>query len=127
MSDKLKILQQRHIDWINIVNRGDAEAYAGLLTEDAVWFPPGSDPIEGREAFKEWLGPFLSRYNYDFSIGNERFRVMVDRAITKGKFTSLMTPKEGGEPMQHIGTFIVLWHREGDDWYIERYIDDTDL
>lgn len=127
MKDKSETLQQRHKEWIDIVNRGDAEVYAGLLTEDAVWFPPEGDPFKGRTAFKEWLSPFISRFDYDFSITEERFRIMGDRAISRGKFTSVMIPKEGGEPMQHSGTFTVLWWREGEEWYIDRYIDDTDM
>lgn len=123
----MKTLQQRHKEWIDIVNRGDAEAYAGMLAEDAVWFPPEGDPIEGREAFKEWLAPFIGQFEYDFSIAGERFRIMGDRAISSGKFISVMTPKKGGEPMQHGGTFIILWYRKRDEWYIERYIDDTDM
>lgn len=127
MQDDLNTLQQRHKEWIDIVKRGDAEAYAGLLTEDAVWFPPTGKPLAGRKAFREWLSPFFNRYEYDFSITNEWFRIAGDRAIEKGKFTSVMNSKKGSEQMKHSGTFTVLWRREGDEWYIERYIDDTDM
>lgn len=119
MKDKLESLQHCHKGWIDIVNRGDAKAYVGMLAEDAVWFPPEGEPIEGRTAFKEWLSPFFSRFNYDFSIADEQFRISGDRAVSKGKFTSIMTPKEGGEAMQHSGMFIVLWRREGEEWYME--------
>ncbi len=127
MKDKLDSFQKRHKEWIDIVNNGDAEAYAGLLTEDAVWFPPGGYPIEGRAAFKKWLDPFFGRFVYEFSVTNERIRITADRAVEKGEFTSLMTPKGGGEPMKHSGTFTVLWKWEGEGWNIERYIDDTDM
>lgn len=127
MKDKSESLQKRHKEWIDIVNRGDAEAYAGLLDEDAVWFPPSGDPIEGRVAFKEWLAPFFGRFDYDFSIADLRYRVSGNRAVSKGKFNSIMTLKEGGEPMQHSGSFTVLWYRVGEEWNIEHYIDDTDI
>lgn len=127
MKDELKSIQQRHKEWINIVNRGDAEAYAGLLAEDAVWFPPTGDPIVGRDAFSEWLSPFFSRFEYDFTITNERFRIAGDRAVEKGTFTSVMSPVVDGDPMEHSGTFTVLWRCERQQWYIERYIDDTDI
>lgn len=126
-NDKSESLQKRHKDWIDIVNRRDAEAYSWLLTDDAVWFPPTGDPIGGREAFKEWLTPFFDRFNYNFSIADLRYRVSGNRAVSKGKFTSIMTPKVGGEPMQHSGTFTVLWYRVGEEWNIEHYIDDTDM
>ncbi|MEX0647323.1 MAG: SgcJ/EcaC family oxidoreductase [Balneolaceae bacterium] len=127
MSKALKLLQQRHNEWIEIVNRCDLEGYVELLAEDGVWLPPGGKPVEGRDAFREWLEPFFSRFEYDFSITDARFRESGGRAISKGKFISVMTPKEGGDSMQHSGTFTVLWHRNGDEWYIDRYIDDTGL
>ena len=128
MKEDLKILQQRHREWIDIVHKGDAEAYSQLLTEDAVWFPPDSDPIVGREAFREWLSPFFNRFTYDFDIGNKRITASGGRAVEKAAFTSEMTPKKGGEPMRHSGTFIALWQRDQNGiWRIERYIDDTNI
>lgn len=127
MSNESKSLKQRHNEWIDIVNRGDVDAYAELLTEAAVWIPPSGEPIVGREAFREWLASFFSRFSYNFSITNKRLKIFNDRAIGKGEFTTEMIPKEGGKPMRHSGTFMVLWYREGEHWYIERYIDDTDL
>jgi ketosteroid isomerase-like protein len=99
-----------------------------LLTEDAVWFPPGSDPIVGRKAFREWLSPFFNKFLYEFDISNKRITTSGGRAVERAGFTSKMTPKEGGEPMRHSGTFIALWHRdESGIWRIERYIDDTNI
>ena len=71
---------------------------------------------------------FFGKFSYDFSINEQQFIVAGDWAFERAKFTSIMTPNSGGEPMTHSGTFTVLWYRDRDkDWYIERYIDDTNL
>jgi uncharacterized protein (TIGR02246 family) len=121
-------LKKQHYKWIDIVNNGDIDAYVNLLTENAVWIPPGQQPIIGRRAFKQWLAPFLGKYSYEFSITDERIKVAGDWALERGKFTSEMTPNSGGKSMKHSGSFTVLWKRGKDkEWYIDRYIDDSDL
>lgn len=121
-------LKERHREWIQVVNDGDIDAYTGILTEDAVWIPPGGEPIEGREAFKKWLTPFFNEFSYRFTITEERIKAAGGWALERAEFTSEMTSKKGGDSMIHSGTFTVLWTQKEDNrWYIERYIDDTDL
>lgn len=121
-------LEERHREWIQVVNGGDIDAYCEILTVDAVWIPPRSEPVEGREAFKNWLAPFVERYSYQFDLSDQRIHVAGNRAFERARFTSEMTPKSGGASMTHSGTFTALWMKEQDNnWYIERYIDDTNL
>lgn len=128
MQENLESLQQRRQEWIDSVNRGDVDAYSELLTEDAVWIPPGRDPVVGKQAFRAWLAPFFSQFTYDFSTDEERIRIAGDWAVERAHFTSDMSPKGGGEPMRHSGTYILLWRRdEGSRWCIERYIDDSEM
>lgn len=121
-------LEKQHQKWIDAVNNEDIDAYANIIAKDAVWIPPGQQPIIGREAFKQWLEPFFGRYSYNFSISEPQFIVSGDWAFERAKFTSKMTPISGGAPMTHSGTFTVLWCRcKNKNWRIERYIDDTIL
>lgn len=121
-------LKKQHEKWIDVVNNGDINAYTNLLAENAVWIPPGQQPIIGREAFKQWLSPFFGKFSYRFSISEEQIKVAGEWAFEKARFTSEMTPISGGEPMKHSGTFTVLWNQGQDKtWYIDRYVDDTDL
>ena len=121
-------LKERHEEWIEVVNQRDIEAYADLLSEKAVWIPPGQQPIIGRQAFKQWLDPFFNEYEYDFSITGEQFKIAGEWALERAEFTSRMTPLDGENTMEHSGSFTVIWHRESDErWYIDRYVDDTGL
>lgn len=121
-------LKQRHREWVDVVNRRDIDAYANLLSEKAVWIPPGQPPIVGRHAFKQWLTPFFNEFRYDFSITGEQFTIAGEWALERAEFISRMTPVDGGNTMEHSGSFTVIWHLESDDrWYIDRYVDDTGL
>lgn len=121
-------LRKRHREWIQVVKDGNVDGYCQILTENVVWMPPGSIPIEGRKAFQKWLTPFFNQFSYQFDINDIRLKVSGNRAIERAQFISTMTPKAGGDSMKHAGTFIALWVQMKDsNWYIERYIDDTDL
>lgn len=121
-------LRKQHEKWVKVVNDGNIDAYANLLTKDAIWIPPGQQPIIGREAFRQWLSPFFEKFSYEFSITEEQFIITGNWTYERAKFSSKMTPNSSGKPMTHSGTFAVFWHQNKDkNWYIERYIDDTDL
>lgn len=120
--------EHRRRQWEAVVNAGDLERYVDLVTTDLVWLPPGGAPILGRAAFREWLAPFLASFSYVFSTFDVRVRFAEGWAAEKAGFRSLMTPRSGGNPMAHQGTYAVLWRRDSDArWRIERYIDDTEL
>lgn len=127
MSDEIAAINKRRQEWIAVVNAGDVETYMSLLTSDVVWLPPDLHAISGRDAIRVWLQPFFDRFDYEFSLTDVRHRVAGKWAVEHGVFTSKMSPKLSGEPMEYSGRYIVLWRR-GDDgvWSIERYIDDTD-
>lgn len=116
-----------HRAWIDAVSGTDLDAYAEVVCEDLVWWPPGQDPVEGRAAFRDWLAPFFERFAYEFSVEDPVFRVAEGRAVEKAGFRSRMTPRAGGDAMVHAGRFIALWRRDEDGrWRIERYVDDTE-
>jgi len=126
MDHELEALNQRRQEWIAVVNAGAVDQYAALLTPDAVWLPPGHPAINGQATIHRWLHPFFATFRYQYTLAPERIRLAGNWAVEHGSFTSTITPKAGGERMQHHGRYIVLWRREPDDtWYIERYIDDT--
>jgi uncharacterized protein (TIGR02246 family) len=112
--------------WVDVVNAGDAERYSQLMTQDAVWIPPGQPPVQGREAIREWLEPLFSRYKYRFALRGSRVQLAGDWAVERGDFASRLTRKAGGDAQSRRGTYIVLWRQnESGEWRIERYIDDS--
>lgn len=117
-------LNQRRRKWIEVVNEGALDGYANLVTEDVVWLPPSGEPITTREGFRAWLKPFFEQYNYRFSVEPIQIRAFKDWCAEVGRFRSSLSAKDGGEPKEHSGTYLVLWRLDTDNiWRIERYVD----
>lgn len=114
----------RRATWIAAVNAGDADRYAALVTEDVVWVPPSHEPLQGREAFRAWLKPFVESYSYELELSPSASHESGPWAWERGAFRSRMQPRKGGDPHEHGGRYFVLWRRgEDGTWRIERYVD----
>lgn len=119
-------ISEKRQEWISAVNVGDVENYLSILSENIVWFPPSGQVIGGKEEFRNWVEPFFQNFDYKFSVSNTKIKIIENWAIERGKFTSKLTPKTGGEMMEHFGKYIIFWHREkGGEWKLERYVDDS--
>ncbi len=111
-------------EWVHTVNSGDLDRYTEMLTQDAVWIPPGQPAVEGRKAIREWLEPIFRDYRYDFALKGSRVQVAGDWAVERGVFDSSLQRRQGGDLQHQTGTYIVLWRQsETGEWRIERYID----
>lgn len=130
MSRQSKIpqdLAQRRVEWIGCVNAGDVEKYADLVSEDVVWLAPGREAIVGRRAFQKWMSPFMKGFSYEFSTFGEEIVVSADSASESGSFLSMVTPRTGGDTLEHRGAYMLSWRKEKDGvWRIERYADVAD-
>ena len=119
-------LKNSHRRWLDAVEQADLGGYVDLVVEDVVWIRPGEEGLQGRAAFRHWLEPFFEQYTYAMSVSDLDIRVAGRWAVEKGAFHSHITPRAGGEAIEHTGRFIILWRHELDGtWRIDRYIDDT--
>ena len=106
-----------------MTSAGDAVGCVELLTEDAVWFPPGMAALLGHEPIRDWMASFFELYEYDFSVLNPRLSLAGDWALDRGMFTSILTSRFDGRQTSHHGEYLISWRREPDgEWYIERYM-----
>lgn len=115
---------ERRRDWMAAVSGGALEEYADLVTGDVVWLPPRGAPLTSREAFRTWLEPFFSRYDYDFSVEPLDVRAFEGWCAEVGRFRSVLSTGPGQDPQEHSGRYFVLWRLDADGvWRIERYVD----
>ena len=120
-------LKQRHQAWLEAVNSGDLEGWGAVVTEDIVWIPPGQTVIEGREALAEWLRPFIEAYEYRFATTSQAVRMVGERALERSDYLSRVKPRSGGEELEHGGRYVALWRQEEGRWYMERYVDVSEM
>ena len=121
-------LATRRAEWIAALRAGRLDEYVSLITQDAVWAPPGTSALHSRTAIRAWLEPFVAQYEYDMRIERPSVRLAGDWAVERGAFLSRLRPRAGGDWHSHRGTYVILWRRLTDgQWYIDRYLDTTEL
>ncbi len=101
--------------------RGDAAGCAAIYTEDAKIMPPDNPTVTGREAAQAvWQGAMDMGVKGVTLQTQDLEELGPDRAIERGVGT-LEIQTEGGQTVQALGKFIVVWKRETDgswkwDW-----------
>ena len=127
MKLELKAIRKQREEWLDAVNKNDIERVQDLLTDDAVWIPPGMPALHGKSAISDWIHPFFEAYNYEFKLDKLDVRGAGDWVVEHASFTSRLSPKEGGDGTEHKGKYIMIWRWEKDNkWRIERYLDTSD-
>jgi limonene-1,2-epoxide hydrolase len=84
----------------------DPDELAGYFTEDAVYHNIPMDPVQGREAIKEFIAGFTAAFDgIDFQI----HRQISDGNVVMNERTDTMRRKDGGEiPLPVTGVFEVI-------------------
>ncbi len=127
MKLELKAIRKQRQQWLDAVNKNDIESVKKILSNKAVWIPPGMPALTGKQAIVDWMNPFFEDFNYEFSIANENVKGAGDWAMEHANFTTRLTPKGGGDTTEHHGKYIIIWRWEKDNmWRIERYVDYSD-
>lgn len=125
MQDDIERIAAQRARWVRAINEGSADGFVAVLTEDAVWLPPGRDAIAGRQRIRDWLEQPFSELEYEYDVSDIQLRVAGDWAVEQSRFSSRVTPKDGEALPVHAGVYTLIWRRVAADWCIERYIDHT--
>jgi ketosteroid isomerase-like protein len=105
------------------INTGDLEAYLAILTDDAVFLPPG-DPAKTGVELRTWLKVFLDEVTVEgLKYDTQEIVVAVNLAYHWYEFTWKLTPKAGGKPTPGQGKGIHIFRRDPDGyWKLSREI-----
>jgi limonene-1,2-epoxide hydrolase len=91
----------------------DPDELAGYFTEDAVYHNIPMDPVQGRDAIKDFIAGFLAAFDgIDFNV----HRQISDGTLVMNERTDVMRRRDGGTfPLPVMGVFevqndrIVAW------------------
>ncbi len=97
------------------VAAGDADAIAALYTESAIILPPGSPPIQGRAAIREYMAGLVAAGVDGVDIETVEVVRFDDVAIERAD----ITVRVGGQVVEH-GKSLVVWRLVGDEWLYVR-------
>lgn len=107
------------------VARGDAEAMAAVYTDDAVVLPPGSPPVEGREAIAELFRGMLAETALAaIDLESREVRVEGDTAYEVGR--AQLTFRSAEAETTTTAKYVVIWKRtaEGWRWHVDIWNED---
>ena len=113
--------------WIKAYNAGDADGLSSLYTDDAVWNPPGSVPVRGRAAIRDFFkkdtaGTAAAGLSFTMSPATE-IGISGDLGWEWGTFTA--TDKTGATV--DAGKYLTVHQRKDGRWMIIRDIYNSDL
>lgn len=112
-----------NVQWGNWHSSGNADALAGLYTEDAVLMTPTGDVV-GREAIRaHFTARFGTRTDSIFhtTTDQEALDVAGDRAYEAGTITFMVGPRGAGPGRPVVVRYVTFWQRQSDGaWRIRR-------
>ena len=111
-------LGQMNRDFVVALNAKDATKAASYYAEDAVLYPPGEEPVHGREAIEAyWKGAIESGGVRDATVETIDAKSSGDLGYEVGAFT-LTANGPDGKPVVDRGRFVELLRRGPDGrWY----------
>ncbi len=116
-------------DWVNayeaVANAPDkVDAWLALMTDDVIWMRPGDSSLVGKDTVGFWARHFRELYTVTSSSSSmDEVVASGDLAFVRGTRTSVVTPREGGQPRQLAGKYIYILQRQADGaWKISRSI-----
>lgn len=111
-------------DWLAAVKAKDIARLKDMVTEDAVFLPPGRPPIRGRHAVEAMYNLFLPQFSsIEQTASIEEVQVAGDWAFTWGTEKFVLALKAGGAPIQMEGKGMSILRRQPDgSWKFARGI-----
>ncbi|MBL7187027.1 MAG: DUF4440 domain-containing protein [Phycisphaerae bacterium] len=96
------------------MNTGDLELWLSLHTDDIVKMPPDAPASFGQEQLRANLEPLFDNFTFEMAIYTVETQVDGDLGYSWCFYTSLMTPKAGGEPIFTDGKALSILKRQPD-------------
>jgi uncharacterized protein (TIGR02246 family) len=114
--------------WIDAMRAKDIDRLLAMIADDAVFLPPGSPPVTGRDEVSKMLATFFSRCDPEQSFAIGEIQVCGDWAFTWGAETMKATPASGGAQLTMRGHGLSILRRQPDgSWKFARGINNLAL
>jgi uncharacterized protein (TIGR02246 family) len=109
--------------YVAALSSGNADHYAALFTEDAVFMAPSRPALFGRQAVWEAVRSFFQGATERLEPTINNLSVAGDWAFAHGTFTLTVVPNEGTDREREQGKFLWIFERHNSgSWKIARYI-----
>ena len=111
-----------------VTNRGDANAFAKLFTDDAVIMPTNRTNIVGTSAIKKWEQAFNEEYHVETELEPEEIVLLGNWAYVRLRVRGILTPRQGGDPVRVNGKELAVLQRQPDgNWRVSRLMGNSNV
>ena len=107
-------------DWADAGRRGDAQALAQLVTEDAEFWSHGAAPLKGRDEVVSRMTTFFESYEIDQGFERQEIVISGDLAFVRGMEVNRITPRDGAPALEIRQRAFSILFRGPDGWRFAR-------
>ncbi len=123
----MKEIDQLFTDFSDALRRGDCDAIADLVTEDAEFWSPGAPPMRGRDHVRTAMRDACEKYRVDRSWEEVERLIGDDFAVSVGIERTCAVPVSGGDPVEVVQRGWTMARRGADGrWRFARGITNRD-
>ena len=107
--------------YVAAINSNNLDTLTAMFTDDVVFMAPGSPPIVGKAAVRDWCAGYLDAFITHWDKTSVEMVVDGDHAWERYSYRSTDTPRAGGDPVSGTGWGLVIYRREADGvWRVAR-------
>ncbi len=111
----------------SVINSGNLDGWIAQFTEDAIFMPPNSVILKGKDAGREFARPWYEQSYIEFEISVDEIEIHGNWAFARWSYVGRYTPKVGGDTTQENGKEIWILRRQSDgSWKCSHIIYNTD-
>lgn len=108
-------------DWADAGRRGDAQAMARMVTENAEFWSHGAPPLKGRDEVVSRMTTFFESYEIDQGFERQEIVISGDLAFVRGMEINRVIPRDGAPPLEiRQRAFSILFREPDGAWRFAR-------
>jgi uncharacterized protein (TIGR02246 family) len=108
----IEAIESLTIQRVQAFNENNLDAFMALVADDAVWMPPGTQVLNGKEAIRNWQN--FDKMNFDATIFTDEIEICGDWAFQRVHWEGSWTLKAGGETTPYKSKEIFIYRRQSD-------------
>jgi len=108
--------------YIEAILAADLDLLMTFYTADATLMPPLASPVKGKVAVRVYWSEGLNQVTVNKAVSElDEILVFGNWAYSRGRYTGISRPVDGGPEYEDRLSFSGMWHRESDgSWKIAR-------
>jgi len=123
VEEDIAAINELYNQYLIHANAGDIDNFLSLWEDNAIRMDPDKPTIIGKENLRQFFEPSFGLFSVSVTVyGDIEIQISGDMAFSRGNYTLLLTPKEGGPSTHFDGKWLDIDKRQPDgSWKI--YID----